>query len=92
MSTSRKITPYRIVEYSQPSWPMLIWRGNRERDKESDFLLQIARIASVSKNRAAHAYKDAILEIVRQNPRLKDVFSNWLEIKKGFFEERSSRR
>ena len=92
MSTSRKITPYRIVEYSQPSWPMLIWRGNREHDKESDFLLQIAKIASVSKNRAARTYKDAILEIVRQNPGLKDVFSNWLEIKKGFFDERSSRR
>ncbi|MFW9965526.1 MAG: replication factor C large subunit [Candidatus Thorarchaeota archaeon] len=92
MSTSRRVTPYRIVKYSQPSWPMLIWRGNRVRDKESDFLLQITRITSVSKSRAARAYKDAILDIVKQNPRLKDVFSNWLEIKKGFFDERSSRR
>ncbi len=92
MSTSRKVTPYRIVEYSQPYWPMLIWRGNRKRDKESDFLLQITRVTSISKNRAARAYKDTILEIVRQNPGLKDIFSNWLEIKKGFFDERSSRR
>ncbi|MHA2118589.1 MAG: hypothetical protein ACW98J_06690, partial [Candidatus Thorarchaeota archaeon] len=92
VSTSRKVTPYRNVEYSQPSWPMLIWRGNRRRDKESDLLLKLSRIASVSKRRAARAYRDAMSEMVRQNPGLKGVFSDWLEVKKGFFDEKSSRR
>jgi replication factor C large subunit len=90
ISTSRKVTPYRNVEYSQPSWPMLIWRGNRRRDKESDLLLKLSRIASVSKRRAARAYRDAMFEMVRQNPGFKGVFSNWLEVKKGFFDEKSS--
>jgi replication factor C large subunit len=92
VSTSRKVTPYRSVEYSQPSWPMLIWRGNRKRDKESDLLLKLSKLASVSKRRAARAYRDALFEIVRQNPGLKGVFSDWLEVKKGFFDERNSRR
>ena len=92
VSTSRKVTPYRSVEYSQPSWPMLIWRGNRKRDKESDLLLKLSRIASVSKKRAARAYRDAMFEMTRQNPGLKGVFSDWLEVKEGFFDERSSRR
>jgi replication factor C large subunit len=92
VSTSRKVTPYRCVEYSQPSWPMLIWRGNRKRDKESDLLLKLSRIASVSKRRAARAYRDTMFEMIRQNPGLKGVFSDWLEVKEGFFDEKSSRR
>ncbi|MHA2142161.1 MAG: replication factor C large subunit [Candidatus Thorarchaeota archaeon] len=92
VSTSRKVTPYRNVEYSRSSWPMLIWRGNRKRDKESNLLRKLSGIASVSKNRAARTHKDAIMEIVKQNPRLKEIFSNWLGVKKSFFDERSSRR
>ena len=92
MATSRKVTPYRNVEYSQPSWPMLVWRGNRKRDKESDLLLNLSRVASVSKRRAARTYKDAMVEIVKRNPGMKEVFSTWLEVKRGFFDERSSRR
>jgi len=91
ISTSRKVTPYRNVEYSQPAWPMLIWRGNRKSDKESDLLLKLSGIASISRKRTLLAYRNAILEIVRKNPRLKGVFSDWLEVKKGFFEERSHR-
>ncbi|MHA2385216.1 MAG: replication factor C large subunit [Candidatus Thorarchaeota archaeon] len=91
VSTSRKVTPYRNVEYSRPSWPMLIWRGNRKRDKESDLLLKLSRKASVSKRRAARVYRNAMFEMVRQNPGLKGAFSNWLEVKKSFFDEKSSR-
>jgi replication factor C large subunit len=92
VSTSRKVTPYRNVEYSRSSWPMLIWRGNRKRDKESNLLLKLSGITSVSKNRVARTHKDTITEIVRQNPRMKEIFSNWLEVKKSFFDEKSSRR
>jgi replication factor C large subunit len=91
MSTSRKVTPYRNVEYTRPSWPMLVFRGNRKRDMESKPLLKLSRMASVSKRRTARAYRNAIFEIVRKNPRLKGVFSDWLEVKRTFFDERSHR-
>jgi replication factor C large subunit len=89
ISTSRKVTPYRRVEYSQPAWPMLIFRGNRKRDKEADLLRKLSKIASISTRRTAPTYRNAIMEIVRRNPRLKEVFSEWLEVKKSFFDERS---
>ena len=89
ISTSRKVTPYRKVEYSQPAWPMLIFRGNRKRDKEADLLRKISQIASISTRRTAPTYRNAIMEIVRRNPRSKEIFSEWLEVKKSFFDERS---
>jgi replication factor C large subunit len=32
VAMSRRETPFRRVKYSQPSWPLLVWQGNKKRD------------------------------------------------------------
>ncbi|MFW9845116.1 MAG: replication factor C large subunit [Candidatus Thorarchaeota archaeon] len=91
MATSRRVTPYRRVDYSQSSWPLLIWRGNRSRDKETDLLIRLSGFADVSKMRSIHTHRSTISGIVTRNPESKEVFSSWLGVKKSSFDERSRR-
>lgn len=92
MATSRKVTPYRKVEYSQSSWPLLIWRGNRSRDKETDLLIRLSGFAGVSKMRSMRTHRSTIAEIVKRNPMSKEAFSSWLGVKKSSFDERGRQR
>lgn len=82
---SRKTSPYRRVEYSEPVWPLLVWQGNRRIDKNADFLSKLARIADVSAQRVTRTHSDAISEIVRRNPAEEQRFAKWLDVRKDAF-------
>lgn len=83
---SRKESPYRRVEYSEPVWPLLVWKGNRRMDKNSNMLSKIARIANISTQRANRSYVDAISEITRRNPSEGKRFAEWLDVSKDAIE------
>ncbi len=91
MATSRSKTPFRKVEYSQPSWPLLMWRGNMNRQKQTGVLSRLARATGVSRQRVARTHQDAIERIVSRSPRLEKEFTDWLGVKKGTFGRRKSR-
>jgi replication factor C large subunit len=82
--TSRSETPFRRVEYSMPDWPLLVWRGNMNRDKKSQILSRLSAVSGVSEQRVLRAYLDTIVELVRKNPEIEKVFAEWLGIKTGF--------
>lgn len=89
---SRSKSPYRRVEYSEPTWPLLVWSGNKKLDRDADILSKLSRIAHVSSQRTIRTHKDAIIEIVRRNPSEAMRFSKWLDVKKGSFDVKDNRQ
>jgi replication factor C large subunit len=81
--TSRSKTPFRRVEYSMPEWPLLVWRGNRSRDKKSKVLSRLAAITGVSERRIMRTYLDIITELVNNSPRIEKELTEWLGFKAG---------
>ncbi len=88
---SRTATPYRKVSYSKPTWPLLVWQGNKSRDKRSDVLTSLSRLAGVSKRRATRTHLDTITEIIGITPsRIKD-YANWLDVDKASLKKRGKK-
>ncbi len=87
---SRNESPYRRVEYSEPIWPLLVWRGNKSLDKDADLLSKLSRAAHVSSQRATRTHKDTIIEIVKRNPSENTRFSQWLNLKRRAFDAREN--
>jgi replication factor C large subunit len=78
---SRTETPYRNVQYSRPTWPLLMWQGKRRRDKQKDLLAALSAVAGVSRDRAIQTYGNAMAEIVKRSPGFRETFSSWLGVK-----------
>jgi len=87
---SRTETPFRRVDYSQPTWPLFVWQGNRKRDKQSAILSSLASLAGVSKRRVRQTYLDTIQEIIKVNPQTLSEFAAWLRVEKSSLVQRSS--
>ena len=87
---SRTATPYRRVSYSRPTWPLLVWQGNRSREKRAEVLSSISRISGVSKRKSKQTHYDVITEIISIRPSLLDDFSSWLDVDKTLLKKRSS--
>ena len=84
----RTDTPYRKVSYSRPTWPLLVFQGNRSRDKRTDILSSLSRLAGVSKRRATRTHLDTITEIVGIAPsKIKD-YADWLNVDKASLKKR----
>ncbi|TFG35078.1 replication factor C large subunit [Candidatus Thorarchaeota archaeon] len=90
VAVSRTITPYRKVNYSKSTWPLLVWQGNQSRDKKSDALSALSRVSGVSKSRSKHTHFDTITNIVTIRPSLVDDYSNWLGIDKASLRRKKS--
>ena len=88
---SRSETPFRRVKYSQPSWPLLIWQGNKKRDKQSEILVSLSTLTRVSQRRVRQTHLDTIQEIVRIDPKSLKDFSAWLNVEKSSLVPKSSR-
>jgi len=86
---SRNTTPYRKVSYSQPTWPLLIWQGNRSKDKRSDVLSALSKLTGVSKSRVMRTHYDTITEIIGLKPRSVTEYANWLSVDKTSLKKRS---
>jgi replication factor C large subunit len=85
----RNITPYRKVSYSQPTWPLLIWQGNRSKDKRSEVLAALSKLSGVSKSRVMRTHYDTITEIIELKPRAVTDYANWLNVDKTSLKKRS---
>ncbi|MHA2424344.1 MAG: replication factor C large subunit [Candidatus Thorarchaeota archaeon] len=88
---SRSETPFRRVKYSQPSWPLLVWQGNRKRDKQFEILASLSLLTGVSKRRVRQTHLDIIREIVKINPKSLNDFATWLNVERSSLVQKSSR-
>jgi len=87
----RTKTPYRKVNYSKPTWPLLVWQGNQSREKRTDALSSLARLAGVSKRKATRTHLDTISEIIGIAPsKLKD-YADWLSVDRASLKKRGMR-
>ena len=91
VAMSRSETPFRRVKYSQPTWPLLVWQGNRKRDKQSEILASLSTVTGVSKRRVQQTHLHAIREIVKINPKILNDFATWLNVEKSSLVQKSSR-
>ena len=91
VAMSRSETPFRKVKYSQPSWPILVWQGNRKRDKQAEVLGSLSVLTGVSKRRVRQTHLDAILEIIKINPKSLKDFAAWLNVEKSSLVQKRSR-
>ncbi|TFF86910.1 replication factor C large subunit [Candidatus Thorarchaeota archaeon] len=88
MAMSRSETPFRKVKYSRPSWPLLVWQGNRRRDKEREVLTTLGSYGLVSRSRARRTHLDAVHSLIRVKPRLFKEFVDWLGVDKKALKQR----
>jgi replication factor C large subunit len=91
VAMSRSETPFRRVKYSQPTWPLLVWQGNRKRDKQSEILASLSMVTGVSKRRVRQTHLDTIDEIVKINPKSLNDFATWLNVEKSTLVQKRSR-
>ncbi|MHA1903015.1 MAG: replication factor C large subunit [Candidatus Thorarchaeota archaeon] len=91
VATSRQKTSYRRVTYSDPNWPLLVWRGNRNRDKKSGLLSKLSETVKVSNRRIVKTHYDTIEAIIERNPISARLFTDWLGIKAGAFNRKVNR-
>lgn len=86
---NRTVTPYRKVSYSQPMWPLLLWQGNRSRDKRGDVLYALSKLTGVSKRRVMRTHFDTIVEVIELRPRVIKDFASWLNVERTLLKKRS---
>jgi replication factor C large subunit len=84
----RTDTPYRKVSYSKPTWPLLVWQGNKSRDKRTDVLSALSRLAGVSKRRATRTHLNTITEILGIAPSKVKDYADWLSVDKTLLKKR----
>jgi replication factor C large subunit len=85
IASSRKKTPYRKVEYSEPLWPLLIWKGRRKREKHWQLISRLAETGGISIERAYEEYGRAVLSIVANSPKYRPEFADWLGVRESIF-------
>ncbi len=91
VAMSRSETPFRRVKYSQPTWPLLVWQGDRKRDKQSEILASLSKLTGVSKKRVRKTHLDIIHEILKINHQYLTDFANWLNVDKSSLNQKSNR-
>lgn len=91
VAMSRTQTPFRRVEYSQPTWPLLVWQGNKKRDKEDAVRSSLASKTGVSKRRVRQTHLDTIQQIIKNNPKALNDFSVWLRVEKSSLVQKRNR-
>jgi len=91
VAMSRSETPFRRVKYSQPSWPLLVWQGNKKRDKQSEILTSLSSLTQVSQRRVRQTHLDTIYEIIKVNSKSLSDFATWLNVEKSSLIQKSNR-
>lgn len=89
---SRKRTPFRKVAYNQPSWPLLLWRGNRMIEKRAEALRRVSVVAGVSRSRSSKTHWQPIEYLAGKNKAVAKHLADWLEIKIEAIVNRSRRK
>ncbi|MFW9962012.1 MAG: replication factor C large subunit [Candidatus Sifarchaeia archaeon] len=91
VALSRSETPFRRVKYSQPSWPLLVWQGDRKRDKQIEILSSLSLLTGVSKRRVRQTHLDTIHEILKINPKRLTDFATWLNVDRSSLAQKGGR-
>ena len=91
VAMSRTITLFRRVEYSQPTWPLLVWQGNKKRDKQSSIRSSLGTHTGVSKRRVRQTHLDTIQQIIKINPMALKDFASWLNVEESSLVQRKNR-
>ena len=91
VAMSRSETPFRRVKYSQPSWPLLVWQGNKKRDKQSEILTSLSSLTQVSQRRVRQTHLDTIYEIIKVDSKSLSDFATWLNVEKSSLIQKSNR-
>ena len=86
VAISRQESPFRHVDYAEPTWPLLVWQGNRKREKKTQILTKLAKFTGVSIRRGARTHQDIVERILEREPSLKGAFASWLGIKSVAFD------
>ena len=78
------------MAHTRPTWPLLVFQGNKSREKRTDVLSSLSRLAGVSKRRATRTHLDTITEIVGNAPsKIKD-YADWLGVDKASLKKRGT--
>lgn len=88
IATSRKRTPFRRVKYAEPAWPLLVWKGNKKRNKRIDLIKRVANVTGVSMKRTLRTHINMIDVLVKRAPQSKIKISDWLGVKKAILDGR----
>ncbi|MCK5151215.1 MAG: hypothetical protein KAQ65_05220, partial [Candidatus Thorarchaeota archaeon] len=91
IASSRRKTPYRRVEYTEPLWPLLIWKGKKKREGKEDLISRLAPIAGVSMERVYEKCIRTIDSIIEISPKQMGKFAEWLSVNKKMFGRKGSR-
>ncbi len=83
VSNSRKQTPFSLVDYARPEWPLLVWGGNRRQSERAELASRVAAITNTSEERVQETHLWALEEILKNKPDLKSQYSEWLKVSKG---------
>ncbi len=87
---SRSDTPYRRLDYSEPSWPLLVWRGARRWDKTADAVSRISDLSRVSRRRAGRAFYDTLEQIATRDPKSGNLLAKWLGVSRASIASKES--
>ncbi len=91
IASSRKKTPYRRVEYAQPLWPLLVFKGKRKKESREELISKLAPIAGISMERTYEKCIRTVDSIINASPKYLNEFANWLSINKKAFGQKESR-
>ncbi|MFW9925176.1 MAG: replication factor C large subunit [Candidatus Thorarchaeota archaeon] len=89
--SSRRKTPYRRVEYTEPIWPLLIWKGNMKREKKAELISKMALAAGISMDNAYEKCVRVVESIIEISPRQLMDFERWLSVNRSAFGHRDNR-
>ncbi len=83
VASSRTESTFRKVEYTRPDWPLLVWKGNKKREKLGEVVAKLSSITGVSRFRTQRIRLPVIQDIITNNPKEIGLFADWLGIKKA---------
>ncbi|MDF1537444.1 MAG: replication factor C large subunit [Candidatus Thorarchaeota archaeon] len=92
ITSSRSITRYRKVEYTQPVWPLLIWKGRKRKEKKGEVISVAAEVMGVSREKVYEKCIRTIEVIVDIAPNQREDFAVWLGVNKGALGQKDGRR
>ncbi len=88
IATSRKTTSFKKVRYTEPTWPLLVWQGNRRRTKRMSLIKRLAMTTGVSKKRIQRTHLKLIDVLIKRTPKIRVQISEWLGVKKAIIDGR----
>ncbi len=88
IAASRQTTTYHRTTYTEPAWPLLVWKGKRKRDRRRDLTKRLSIVMGVSGEEIQQTILHTIDTIERRNPKMKNSITMWLKKESGAIMEK----